>query len=243
VFALADSNVVTLQPDGTRSVFIAGVSGDSLAIAPTGRAFVGGGSQVAVYSPSGVSEGSHALPGRALSSAVLAVGADGTTVYYEKPASIGRIDGITGEVLTDFAPMDSYVHDIFPLPNGQLLVARQFLVVLHDVNGAVVRTVADLRSYGFDPDDLFGAHQIATTPDGQNLWIAAMPECGSGATLLKVSLATGAKRSRRSVEEISSANGLVVGNAVTADLPLASPPTFLALALVLACTGALLLRR
>ena len=145
-------------------------------------------------------------------------------------------------MLSDFAPVATYVNDIFPLPDGRVLVAVKSTVTLHDPNGALVRTVVDVTSHGFGAD--FDAQQIAVTPDGQSLWIAAMDSCGSDRTRLKVSMADGHEIARHAVTSgINWADGLVAGNANIAGVPTANDFALLALTISLALFALFLLRR
>jgi hypothetical protein len=249
VFALLTGStpkVATIQADGSRMPFFnapPGFGGSAIAVAPTGRVFLDVAAGLAVISPVGVLEATYAMPGRD-SSGVIAAAADGCSVYYAKSLSVGRINGCTGEVLTDFSST-ALVSDIHPLPNGQVLIASGSNVVLHDASGSVIRTIASLPAYGLAGQ--YTAEQIATTPDGQILWIAAMAGCDNGGFLLRVSMSDGRELSRVetffSGADISIATGLVVGSATAADIPTASGFSLLVLAAALALSGALLLRR
>lgn len=245
VFALLTGStpkVATIQPDGSRAPFFnapPGFGGSAIAVAPTGRVFLNVAAGLAVISPAGVHEATYPMPGRN-SDSVIAAAPDGCTVYYAKLLSVGRINGCTGAVLADFSSLTTSVSDIHPLSNGQVLIASGSNVVLHDASGAAIRTIASLPDY-----DLPGhtADQIATTPDEQILWIAAMAGCDNGGYLLRVSMSDGRELSRVNTGNISIGTGLVVGNATAEAIPTASAFSLCVLAALLALGGAMLLRK
>ena len=248
VFALRPGQIVTLQPDGTHSVFAAGGGALRLTVAPTGRVFTTDFSEsLTVISPAGVQEAVYPLPG-ASDFTIIEAAADGCTIYYLKLGAIGRFNGCTGAALSDFAPIPItspfgfQVYDIFPLPSGEVLIALGDEIVLYDVNGNVVRTVADISMYGFDTN--FSPEQVALSPDGQVLWIAIMNICNpETGVLLRASMRDDARELSRRPVQLNDANGLVIGTASTMDAPTASETALMILAIALALGGVFLLRR
>jgi hypothetical protein len=241
VFALRDGDIINLQPDGTHTVILAG-SFYALTVAPSGRFFATTGTDLSVISSAGVLEATYPLPGATPVSALVAVASDGCTVYYRKSSSIGRVNGCTGAPLSDFMAINiSDLYDIHPLPNGQVLIARTNGVDLHDASGSLIRNVANIADYGFDPL-LYAPYQVAATPDGQVVWMAILNGCEEMGSLVRVAIQDGHELSRVDAET-STANGLVIGTATTAGVPTAGNLALAAFAIVLACTGALLLRR
>jgi len=245
VFALRSGQIVTLQPDGTHATFATAPSDSfSLAVATTGRVFVvGSGPTLTVFSPAGVQEAAYPLPGSAFSD-VLAVASDGCTIYYQNASSISRIDGCTGAVLSNFTaiPALTQLNDIYPLRTGEVLIALGDDVVLYDAAGNVIRTIADIADYGFDPDQ-FEALQVATTTDEQVLYIAIGDACFNEAFLLRALIRDDARELSRRQIQLNDINGLVVGTASTLDAPTASETALLFLAIALAFGGVFLLRR
>ena len=252
VFALRSGQIVTLQPDGTHTVFAAAPAGAAvIAVAPTGRVFIldFSGANLTVFSPAGVQEAAYVIPGAAGFN-VIEVAADGCTIYHLKNGAIGRFNGCTGAALSDFAPIPPLVPfgfeevaDIHPLPSGEVLIAVGDEIVLYDVNGNVVRTVADISMYGIDTDE-FSPAQVALSPDGQVLWIAIMNICQlEGAVLLRASMRDDARELSRRPIQLNDANGLVIGTASTMDAPTASETALMFLAIALGLGGVFLLRR
>ncbi|HYC61279.1 MAG TPA: hypothetical protein VEK79_17120 [Thermoanaerobaculia bacterium] len=250
VFALRSDQIVILQPDGTHTVFAAGGGATRLSVAPTGRVFtIDFSESLSVISPAGVQEAVYPLPG-ASDFTLIEAAADGCTIYYLKSSTIGRFNACTGMPLSDFAPIPAIppfgfeqVFDIYARPNGEVLIAIGDEIVLHDVAGNVIRTVADISMYGFGSTD-YAPAQIALTPDGQVLWIAITDICNpSNAFLLRASMRDDARELSRRPLQLNDANGLVIGSAPTLDAPTASETALLLLAVALAFGGVFLLRR
>ena len=241
VFAVRSGDIVTLQPDGTYAPF-ANPTFNPLAItvAPTGRVFTASnGPTLTVFSPAGVEEASYPLPG--LDQLIIAAAPDGCTIYYDKAGAIGRINGCTGAVLPDFASGDlEWLFDIYPLLNGQVLIAIDNGVRLYDAAGNFVRNVADVSLYGFDSQ--YFPLQVATTPDSQILYLAISDGC-SDAFLVRASMRDDGRELSRRPIQVNAANGLVIGAASTMDAPTASEAALMLLAVVLGLSGVLLLRR
>lgn len=244
VFALRSGQIVTLQPDGTHATFAPAPSNSfALTVATTGRVFVANnGPTLTVFSPAGVQEASYPLPG--LNYPILAVAADGCTIYYGKSDAIGRINGCNGTVLSDFATFGIVqLWDVYPLLDGSVLIAVNDEVLLYDAAGTPVRTVADVSLYGFDPQEGFAPMQVATTPDSQILYLAIMNGCTSEAFLVRASMRDDGRELSRRPVQMNTANGLVIGTASTMDAPTASETALMLLGVVLALSGVLVLRR
>ena len=245
VFALRSGQIVTLQPDGTHTTFAPAPSSPfSLTVATTGRVFVASdGPILTVFSPAGVQEASYPLPGLLFQDSALAVAWDGCTIYYGKPNSIGRINGCTGAVLSDFTTLPPFtpLNDIYPLRTGEVLLALADDVVLHDASGNFIRTVVDISTYGFSTEHF--AMQVATTADEQVLYIAIGDGCFEDAFLLRALIRDDARELSRRPIQMNSINGLVIGTASTMDAPTASETALMILAIALALGGVFLLRR
>lgn len=237
VYAASSGNVYTILPDGTRTLFFNGVPAVSaITVASTGRVFARSATTLAVISAAGVLETTYPLPD---ATGMIAVASDGCTLYYQKTASIGRINGCTGALLSDFAPLPALFTDLYPLPNGTVLVSSETTIVLHDPSGIVIRTIANRTDYGFDTERLF--KQVAASPDGRILYVA-VEGCDPG-ILLTASMQDGFELSRRSLEYTTTINALVVGSASAPGVPTASETALLILAIVLALGGAFILKR
>ena len=247
VFAqVGDSAIVRLSADGSSLPFFAGIPDSfirGLAAVPGSRVFLTlggtGGSRLAVVSSAGTLEAVHPLPVTP-NGAVLGVAADGCTVHYATHTVIGRINGCTGALLSDFAAVPDAT-DIEPQPNGDVLVSIADRVLLYSAAGTLLRTVATISSYpGLDRV----AFQEVALADGV-LWISAGTVCRNGA-ILRVSFSTGAEVGAR-IEHLFSVGegtGLVVGRAhsAAAPIPTAGEWALMLLTLALAAGGASVLR-
>lgn len=244
VYAVLYGRIVTILPDGSRTPFFTSEpSVGAITVASTGRVFFRTSDDLAVISAAGALETTHALPG---ATGIIAVASDSCTIYYEKAGSIGRINGCTGAVLSDFATKPIFFTDLYPLPNGDVLIATGTEIVLHNSSGTVVRTVASFATYGIDIDGFHHFGQVAASADGQILYVAVTNGCdevGPVSILLTASMQDGSELSRREMQFLNTANALVVGTASIPGVPTASETTLLILALVLALGGALVLKR
>lgn len=240
VYALRDGDIVTIEPNGTHTLILAG-SFHALTVTPGGRFFALSGSNLSVITSAGVVEATYPLPGLSAPD-LIAVASDECTIYYRRGSAIGRFNGCTGAALSDFMAIDPWdLFDIYPLPNGQVLVAKGLTVDLHDASGTLIRTVASVVDYGFEAL-VYVPYQIATTPDGQVLWMAILQGCEEMGSLVRVDMRDGRELSRVDAE-MSTANGLVIGNATTAGIPTTSNVALLALTIALAFSALFLLRR
>jgi hypothetical protein len=237
--------VVELRSDGTRTPFYTGgpgTSADVIAVAATGRVFAMSEATLTVLSPAGALEATHAVPNLGVNA--LAVAPDGCTLYYQSgyDPAIKRVNGCTGAALPDFGAAIDAVYDMHVLRNGQLLVAVDRLVWLYDTNGASLRPVAFLPTYGLGA---FRAQQIATGDRDEVLWIAATTLCDDDQVpshLLRVSLADGKLLSARPLD-LDTASGLVIGTIdFPADVPAAGTAGLLALTMTIAAGAVRVLR-
>lgn len=231
--------VSEIFPNGGQTPFftLAGYEAGSITQAADGRLFVaarlgvGPAWFLVVISAAGAQEAIHPIPTPG-EVGIIAVGSDGCTIFYTQEGVIQRMNGCTGAALTPFAAVAA--SDVYPLPNGQVLVGRDDQVVVYSAAGAVLRTIG-LGSYGFAPGS--EVIQVALGPDQQTLWIAAIPGCDLEGEvpgqLLRVSFATGAELAREPLAEVRLGTGLVIGlNAVA--VPLAGTTVLLFFALTLA---------
>ncbi|HEV7764936.1 MAG TPA: hypothetical protein VGQ76_08050 [Thermoanaerobaculia bacterium] len=244
VYAVAGGKIFTIQPDGTRALFFdSATSLQAVTVASNGRIFARAATTLSVISSAGVLEATHALPSAL---GMIAVANDSCTIYYDTfGPQIGRINGCTGVVLPDFPPMLSSFMDLHPLPNGNVLIATDSAIVLYDVSGSVIRTIATTADYSLS--DVYSFQQVAASPDSQTLYIAAMNWCGDtpgpSSLLLTALMEDGSEQSRREMPNTNAALALVVGSASFAGVPTTSETALLILALVLAFGGAFILKR
>ncbi len=241
--------IARIGPGGWRTAFFSSSSdgfGELIAVAPDGRVFVAtNNQQIVVISPDATKQATYPLPGFDFFFGFLSVSPDGCTLFYSKAVGVGRINACTGAVLPDF-PLADQPADLEPLPDGNVLAAYEHgnLVVLHDSLGAVIRLVASLDWYDLE-GEVF-AHEIAVSPDGRDLWIAALPVCdGPRGYLLRVFLADGRELSRREVWNTNNPTGLVAGLSHDGemDIPTIGRSGSLLLTLTLAFACLFLLRR
>ena len=229
--------IVEIRPDGTQLPFYSGAPleyGMSMAIAGNGTVFVttGGPSPSLMrISPAGTLEATYPL-----TTANIALGPDGCTIYYRTAANdIGRINGCTGAALPDFTAL-TLINDFEVLSDGQVLVSSETQVALYNAAGALVRVVADLSTYGL------GDRQAdAITERGGVLFVAAMDPCSaSNSLLLRVAFSDGSEISRAPLA-MTSAYAIVVNNAALA-IPTLGEVAFALLVFALAAAGALMLK-
>ncbi|HEU4889430.1 MAG TPA: hypothetical protein VFV49_16215 [Thermoanaerobaculia bacterium] len=242
-------SVVEVFPNQAPQPFFSGLPGQqghAIAVAPNGRVFVSYSSPaapafrgLAVISPTGTLEATYPLPASTLThdEAEIAVMPDSCTVLFAQSGGIGRINGCTGAPLPDFVATGGTVHDIQPLPAGDVLVAIDQNIELFNGAGGFVRTVANLSSYSdFAPTDQ--PEEVAFF--GGFVWIVGTRGLCAGATLLRISLADGTELARSPVA-LDLANGLVVG-AATGDIPTLSPVLLILLTLSLVIVGTFMMR-
>lgn len=251
VLGLASSipglRVVRLEPDGTETPFFASnlYTPRSIAQASNGRVFVGAFQGPApvllVISSTGVLETVYPVPSEM---SVLAVGPDGCTLYYANALGIGRFNGCTGLPMTPYVttlPQPAFtVRDIYPLPDGNVLVAVNDRVELRDPSGAVIRTIL-LSTYGYGPTVVAG--QVAASADLSALWIVATSECSSDeiSDLLRIAMSDGRELSRRPLTA-SLVTGLIVGTAGAVAVPTATDLGLLLIGMMIAGVGVFVLR-
>jgi hypothetical protein len=239
--------IVRLEPDGSETPFFASnlYSPRSITQASNGRVFVGAVQGPApvllVISSTGVLETVYSVPSEM---SVLAVGPDGCTLYYANALGVGRFNGCTGVPMTPYVttlPLPSTtVRDIYPLPDGNVLIAVNDRVELRDPSGAVIRTIL-LSTYGYGPDVVAG--QVAASADLSALWIVATSECEADevSDLLRIAMADGRELSRRSLMA-SIVTGLIIGTAGAVAVPTATDIGLLLIGMIIAGAGVLVLR-
>ena len=242
VLGLLDEGGVSLVevfPNQAPEPFFSGLpaeQGLAIAVAPNGRAFVlysSGVPGLAVISPAATLEGNYPLPaGTVTNGAEIAVMPDSCTVLFAQSGGIGRINGCTGAPLPDFVATAGTVHDIQPLPGGDVLVAIDQNIELFNAAGGFVRTVTSLPAFSGEPQELafFGGF----------VWIAVTRGLCSEGTLLRISLADGTELGQSPLA-LDFANGMVVG-AATGDIPTLSPALVILLTLSLVIAGTFMVR-
>lgn len=211
----------------------------TIAQAANGRLFVvatqGVNAFLLMISTAGALEATYPIP----LTQQLAVGVDNCTLYYPLAGSIERMNGCTGAPLAPFALLASPVHDVFPLPDGQVLAAAGTAVVLLNAAGVVTRTFP-LTNYGFDPT--IAPAQIALGATGVLYVVAG--DCdvdGAFPTLLRIAFDSGAELSRQFVD-VTTVASLVLGTAAATAIPTASETALMILAGILAVAGARIVR-
>lgn len=259
VFALksgADLRVVQLQPDGSETPFftLAGYEATGITQAADGRLFVsaqqGASGFLIVISPAGTLQSIHSMTPVVRSGlfsilATIAVGPDGCTIYYANATGVARTNGCTGAALPQYVTLGGTIRDIYPLANGNVLVAADGNVHLFDPAGALLRTIA-LTAYGYSA--AMAAGQVALSAGGTVLWIAAVSECSfdvdpdDSNELLRVAFSDGRELSRDGLA-VNFPAGLVIGPAAATAIPTASEWGLLLAAIAIAAAGAIALRR
>ena len=248
-----DLRILQLLPDGTEHLFvtIAGYEPTGITAAINGRVFVtaqqSGSDFLLVISPAGVLEATYPLTPVVLNPprATIAVGSDGCTIYYANATGIARINGCTGAALPQYVTLGGTIRDIFPLANGNVLVAADGNVLLFDAAGTLLRTIP-LISYGYSPAMVVG--QVALNAEGTILWIAAASECsfdtapGDSNELLRVAFSDGRELSREGLA-LNYPPGLVIGPAAATAIPTVGEWGLLLVTIAIAAAGALALRR
>lgn len=193
--------VVLLAPSGERVPFASAPGmARALAVADDGRVYVTTGRRIDRFSAAGIWEASYEL---SVSTQILDVASDGCTLFYGHGTRIDRINGCSGRQLLPFADVPQF-DDLEVQPDGQVLVAGTFAVLLYDAAGNLVRTVATSEP-GRTTDQ-------ASLRDGV-VWMTSTDLCYDSA-LLRVSLETGAVLSRHRLSSMTTTNGMVVAESV-----------------------------
>lgn len=246
---IGGGRIVRLAPDGTQTPFFQhpSLAAGEFAVTRSGRVFAvlfdtstspPYRTSLAVIGPDGSLEALHSLPfpgpiGHATT--IWDAGDDCTLLFRRTQTTVGRMNACTGQFLSDFTTVSSFVNDVEPLPDGRFLIASSGELALHDASGVRIRQIAT---------PLAAIRQVAVSRDTQTVWYVDS-DCGGGGggLLFAVSFSDGQPLFDEPIGiSINLPTGLVIADA-GADVPALSATSLALLAATLALAAVSVLRR